>query len=136
VRSAPRGGPEGLPLFRIADGSPPRYGEFADARTIVTLNAAPVGRHAAAAQPGDLLYFRQDGQRQPDHLMVVVGASFFDDEGKDWVVYHTGPLDDGPGEVRKVRLETLRQHPSPRWRPVAGNPQFVGVFRLSVLGSS
>jgi uncharacterized protein YfaT (DUF1175 family) len=68
--------------------------------------------------------------------MVVVGRSFFDDEGTDWVVYHTGPSDEGPGEVRKVRLETLRQHPSPRWRPLAGNPQFVGVFRLAILGTS
>ena len=32
VRSAPRAGPEGWPLFRVAPG---RYGEFADARTLV-----------------------------------------------------------------------------------------------------
>ena len=39
--------------------------------------------------------------------MVFVGRSHFEDEGDDWVVYHTGPLDGGPGEVRKVRLSTL-----------------------------
>jgi uncharacterized protein YfaT (DUF1175 family) len=49
------------------------------------------------------------------------------------VVYHTGPSDEGAGEVRKARLATLALHPSPRWRPLASNPQFVGVFRLSAL---
>jgi uncharacterized protein len=133
VRSAPEPTPHGWPLFRIADGPSPRYAEFADARTIVSLNARPLGRQTAALQPGDLLYFRQPTQSQPDHLMVFVGRSFFDHDGQDWIVYHTGPLDDGPGEVRKVRLQDLLRHPAPRWRPSPANPQFVGVFRLSVL---
>jgi hypothetical protein len=135
VKSAPQGGADGLPLFRVTDTAPPRYAEFADARTIVQLNATSVGRDASSARPGDLLYFVQPGQQQPDHLMVVVGPSYFEQDGSDWVVYHTGPTDDGRGEVRKTRLSTLRQHPSPRWRPVAGNPRFVGVFRLRALGS-
>jgi uncharacterized protein YfaT (DUF1175 family) len=117
----------------VADGTPPRYAEFADARTIVSLNTRPLGRDTAALLPGDLLYYRQPTQAQPDHLMVFVGRSFFDDDAQDWVVYHTGPIDDGPGEVRKVRLHDLLQHPAPRWRPAAANPQFVGVFRLGVL---
>jgi len=133
VRSAPKAGTAGWPLFRTAGGEPGRYAEFADARTLVRLNARPLGRNARAAQPGDLLYFRQDGQREPDHLMVVVGTSFFEAEGDDWVVYHTGPLDGGPGEVRKLSLATLEAHPAPRWRPLASNPRFVGVFRLALL---
>ena len=37
-------------------------------------------------------------------------------------MYHTGPTTDGPGEVRKVRLATLRRSiRSPRWRPLAAN---------------
>ena len=87
----------------------------------------------APLRPGDLLYFHQPGQREPDHLMVFVGRSHFETDGDDWVVYHTGPLDGGPGEVRKVRLSTLAQHPAPRWRPLASNPSFVGVFRLAML---
>ena len=39
--------------------------------------------------------------------MVFVGRSHFETDGDDWVVYHTGPIDGGPGEVRKVRLSTL-----------------------------
>jgi len=65
--------------------------------------------------------------------MVFIGRSQFESDGDDWIVYHTGPLDGGPGEVRKIRLSMLMQHPSPRWRPVMSNPNFVGVFRLGIL---
>jgi uncharacterized protein YfaT (DUF1175 family) len=133
VKSAPRATAAGWPLFRVSEAGPARFAEFADARTLIALNSVPVGRQSSRAMPGDLLYFRQPGGPQPDHLMVMIGRSFFEDEGADWVVYHTGPDDSGPGEVRKVRLSTLVQHPSSRWRPLASNPQFVGVFRLHAL---
>lgn len=133
VRSGPKPTEDGWPLFRVSGGSAPRYAEFADARTLVRLNARPLGRSVAALQPGDLLYFHQAEQAQPDHLMVFVGPSFFDPGARDWVVYHTGPSADGPGDVRKVRLRDLQQHPSPRWRPLTVNRQFVGVFRLAAL---
>ena len=133
VRSAPRAGSEGLPLFRVSADPSPKFAEFADAKTLIHLNARSLGRDARALHAGDLLYFRQPGQREPDHLMVFVGRSPFESEGDDWVVYHTGPLDGGPGEVRKVRLATLEQHPAPRWRPLTANPNFVGVFRLTFL---
>lgn len=119
-------------LFRVAD-RPPRYAEFADAATIVQLNTRAIGRDPRRAQPGDLLYFRQAATDSPDHLMVVVGTSAFDAERRDWLVYHTGPQDGGPGEVRKVSLGDLERHPSARWRPVGANPAFIGVFRLAVL---
>jgi hypothetical protein len=133
VRSAPRAGPDGWPLFRISDQPRPAYAEFADAHTIVRLNSRPLGRNPIAARPGDLIYFRQPGQAQPDHLMVFVGRSFFEEQNGDWIVYHTGPTDGGPGEVRKLRLATLLEHPAPRWRPLASNPNFVGLFRLAPL---
>lgn len=133
VLSAPRAGASGWPLFRTSSGSTPRYAEFADARTLIALNTVPIGRDVSHARPGDLLYFRQPSQTQPDHIMVLVGRSHFDPDATDWVVYHTGPSDEGPGEVRKVRLATLAEHPAPRWRPLPGNAQFVGVFRLTTL---
>ena len=136
VRSAPRGGPEGMPLFQVGASGTARYAEFADARTIVSKNTRALGRDTSRALPGDLLYFRQPDQRQPDHLMVMVGRSHFEPDGTDWIVYHTGPSAGDPGEMRKVRLATLRQHPSARWRPVADNPAFVGVFRLTALATS
>ena len=133
VRSAPRAAADGLPLFRVSADPSPKFAEFADAKTLIHLNARSLGRDARALRAGDLLYFRQPGQREPDHLMVFVGRSPFESEGDDWVVYHTGRLDGGPGEVRKVRLSTLAQHPAPRWRPLTSNPNFVGVFRLTFL---
>jgi uncharacterized protein YfaT (DUF1175 family) len=133
VRSAPRAGQSGWPLFRVTSGPNPKYAEFADAKTIVRLNAQSIGRNTSALRAGDLLYFHQPSQTDPDHLMVFIGRSQFESDGNDWVVYHTGPLDGGPGEVRKVRLSTLVQHPAPRWRPLVSNPQFVGIFRLAAL---
>ena len=123
-----------LPIFRISEGAPPRYAEFADARTILRLNATFVGRDVRAARPGDLIAFQQQGQRMPEHLMVFVGRSAFEPDRADWVVYHPGPaLAAGtPGEMRKVALADLGRHPAPRWRPVAGNPAFVGVYRLRI----
>lgn len=133
VRSAPKADSSGWPLFRVSTGTPARYAEFADARTLIRLNARLVSRDPSALQPGDLLYFHQPEQLQPDHLMVFVGRSFFDRQQTDWIVYHTGPIDDGAGEVRKVQLRDLRRHPSARWRPLPSNQQFVGVFRLAAL---
>ena len=130
VRTRPAGQPDGWPLFQVGRG---RYAEFADARTIVGLNARTLGRDLGVLRPGDLLYFRQDAQASPDHLMVYVGPSRFDSDAGDWVVYHTGPLDGGAGEVRKARLIDLTRHPVPRWRPVPHNPSFVGIFRLGWL---
>jgi uncharacterized protein YfaT (DUF1175 family) len=155
VRRAPHPGPDGWPLFRVPGD---RYAEFADAVTIVRLNARPVGRDVAAARPGDLLFFHDPDRRMADHLMVVVGRSRFQGTGTDWVVYHTGPDglgndprnraphpagpravrpaapgQDGKGEVRKARLADLLRHPSPRWRPLESNPRFAGVFRLAIL---
>ena len=127
-------------LFKVAH-TPERYAEFADAETIVGLNARRLGRDARAAQPGDLLYFRHDDASSPSHLMVFIGESRFDRDRHDWLVYHTGPDtgsgtgsdNDSRGEVRKVSLADLERHPSPRWRPIAANHEFVGVFRLTIL---
>jgi hypothetical protein len=133
VRRPPAAAGEHWPLFRVSDdlAVPPR--EFADARTIVRFNARRVARDWRAARPGDLLFYHQAGERQPDHLMVVVGSSPFDRSAQDFVVYHTGPDGGGPGEVRKVRLADLLRHPAPRWRPLPDNGAFVGVFRPAPL---
>ena len=129
VRQRPAARDGMLPLFRIAQAEG-AVAEFADAKTIVRWNTRRIARDASAARPGDLLYYRQPSQRQPDHLMIVVGPSRFDGSAPDFVVYHTGPDGSDPGEIRKVRLADLRRHPAPRWRPIPANEAFVGVFRL------
>lgn len=131
VRRPPRPQGGAWLLFRVADT--PRYAEFADAQTLIRYNAVAVGRSAAAARPGNILYLHQASGSSPDHLMVFVGASVFDQSATDWVVYHTGPDGGRAGEVRKVRLADLLRHPDPRWRPSPQNPVFVGVFRLACL---
>ncbi len=132
VRSAPPIVDGAWHLFRVS-AQPARFAEFADAATLIRFNARLIGREASQARPGDLLYFHQDGAASPDHLMVVVGPSVFDADRRDWLVYHTGPDGADAGDVRKVSLADLARHPAPRWRPVAANPAFVGVFRLAIL---
>jgi uncharacterized protein YfaT (DUF1175 family) len=129
VRHPPAPGPDGWPLFLVGPG---RRAEFADARTIVSLNTVPLGRNLDTLRPGDLLYFRQPAGESPDHLMVFVGPSYFDRTARDWIVYHTGPDGSWAGEVRKVRLSDLLRHPAHRWRPVRANRAFVGLFRLTL----
>jgi uncharacterized protein YfaT (DUF1175 family) len=133
IRERPAATARHLPLFRISSDPRAPYAEFADARTLVRYNTHFVARDPGALRPGDLIYYQQPTQRVPDHVMVFIGRSAFDHSATDFVVYHTGPTDDGgPGEVRKTRLADLERHPAARWRPVTPNRHFVGIFRLTL----
>jgi hypothetical protein len=138
--------PLGAGLFRVRPGSyraedpaGGTFAQFADAQTLMRLNTHFITREVQMAAPGDLLFFRQLSQDLPFHAMVVVGGSEIaaaagdQHEWDDWLVYHTGPLDNTPGEIRRVRLADLMQHPLPQWRPRAGNPAFLGVYRWNIL---
>ena len=133
--------PLGAALFRIrppAEGRELRsaYAEFADAHTLQQLNAFFVSRDIRVALPGDLLFYRQVEQNSPYHSVIFVGRSRLIQGGPgdgSILVYHTGPSGKSPGEMRRVRLSQLLQHPSPRWRPVAGNSNFLGVYRWNIL---
>src|SRR5919108_2079323 len=122
--------PGAFHLTDIADGT---FSEFADAKTLELLNTHVVSRDVRMARPGDLLFYRQLEQDSPFHSMVFVGRSQWVDRGtenaQDIVVYHTGRIEGHAGEMRRLRLEELLRHPSPRWRPVAGNSNFLGVYR-------
>jgi uncharacterized protein YfaT (DUF1175 family) len=99
-------------------------------------NTFLVSRDVRLAQPGDLLFYRQLEQNSPYHSITFVGRSqFISGEGGDdpIVVYHTGPIGKAAGEMRRIRLSQLLQHPSPRWRPVPGNSNFLGVYRWNIL---
>ncbi|MDQ5837539.1 MAG: DUF1175 domain-containing protein [Acidobacteriota bacterium] len=134
--------PVGEKLFRTSAGTfaepdltDGTFSEFADARTLKEYNTRFVGRDAARSEPGDLVFFRQPWvQKYPYHVMVFLGRASTDNEGAaDWVVYHTGSSPGEAGEVRKVRLSVLARHPDPRWRPVEGNRNFLGFYRLKIL---
>jgi len=131
--------PLGASLFRVRPGSftPPdasngAFAQFADARTLVERNAHFVTRDVRQAQPGDLLFYRQFEQSSPWHSMIVTRIA-----GQPAVVYDTGPLGRDahgqPGEIRRVTLAELLDHPQPQWRPLPANPNFLGVYRWNIL---
>lgn len=116
--------------FAAADLSDGTFAEFADAKTLVVDNAHFVTRDVGRAQPGDLIFYRQFGQHSPFHSMIYLGHR---GTGDAWVVYHTGPDGKWPGEIRRVTMTSLLQHPDARWRPLASNPNFLGVYRWNIL---
>ena len=127
--------PLGAALFRVKPGafepddvSNGAFAQFADARTLVERNAYFVSRDAREAQQGDLLFFRQFGQSSPWHSMIIAEAG-----ARARVVYDTGPDHGKPGELRRVLLSELLDHPQPQWRPIAANPNFLGVYRWNIL---
>src|SRR4029077_17608003 len=114
------------------------FAEFADAKTLKGLNTYFVSRDIRAARPGDLLFYRQLERDTPFHSMVFVGKSEWTPEfgrgsANEFVVYHTGPVGKDSGEMRRMRLADLLDHPSPRWRPVPGNSNFLGFYRWNIL---
>jgi len=127
--------PLGAVLFRVkpgafeaADLSNGAFAQFADAKTLVERNAYFVSRDVRQALPGDLLFYRQFGQSSPWHSMIVTRAG---QDGR--VVYHTGTDHGSPGELRRVALAELLDHPQPQWRPTPANPNFLGVYRWNIL---
>jgi len=127
--------PLGLGLFRVrpgpmedGDAASGAFAQFADAKTLVERNAFLVGRDVRAALPGDLLFYRQFGHSSPWHSMIVTRVG-----GQTQVVYHTGPDHSQRGEMRRVSIADLLTHPEPEWRPVPGNPNFLGVYRWNIL---
>jgi len=131
--------PVGSQVFRIQEGSfaapdltDGTFAEFADVKTLVMYNAQFISHDVHRALPGDLIFYRQFEQHSPFHSMIFIGNSSFG-PGDDWVVYHTGPDGSWPGEIRMVQLSSLLTHPDPRWRPLPGNRNFLGVYRWNIL---
>ncbi len=132
--------PLGAGLFRVLPG-PFRpedlgngaFAQFADAKTIRLFNTHFVARDLNLAQTGDLLFFEQEEQEMPFHAMIYLGLSQIEKTPDRFLVYHTGPTGDDPGEIRRPSVEELMHHPHPQWRPVVGNENFLGVFRWNIL---
>lgn len=88
-----------------------------------------VSRDVADLQPGDLLMYGRAGTAV--NVMVFVGASQIVPSAETWVVYLAGPPRDGLAlRVHRLKLANLVSDPYPGWRPVAENPEFLGVWRL------
>ena len=114
--------------FEPADTTNGAFAQFADAKTLVERNAYLLTRDVHQAQPGDLLFYRQFGQSSPWHSMIVTRSG-----SQPTVVYDTGSDHGKPGELRRVTLSELLDHPQPQWRPLPSNPNFLGVYRWNIL---
>jgi uncharacterized protein YfaT (DUF1175 family) len=132
--------PLGAALFRVREGAfqPPdladgAFAQFADVRTLRRLNTHLAGRVLSSAVPGDLLFFRQEAGAEPYHSMIYLGESSIRNDGRRYVLYHTGPSGSDPGEIRRLTVEELMRFPQPEWRPIAANPSFLGVSRWNIL---
>ncbi len=118
--------------FRASDLSDGAFQQFADAQTLQRFNTHFISRSLEQARPGDLLFFRQGGSLA-FHSMVWLGPSHFDESTQRYVVYHTGPIGAHAGEIRRLTVPELLHHPEPRWRPLEGNSNFLGVYRWNIL---
>jgi uncharacterized protein YfaT (DUF1175 family) len=118
------------PVFYVSET---QRADFADAEHLMRYNTFQVGRGVEAARPADLLFYRQLEPDLPWHAMIFLGPSMVEKGPEEWVVYHTGPDGKDPGEIRRPSMRELLQHPEPRWRPVPGNRNYLGVFRWNIL---
>jgi uncharacterized protein len=132
--------PLGASLFRVRDGSfavsdlnDGAFAEFADAKTLWREDTYNVGRDLGRARPGDLIFFRQSDDHTTYHAMIFIGASQIEPGPEKYFVYHTGPQGKEPGEMRRLTVSELMNFPDARWRPVASNPAFLGVYRWNIL---
>ena len=132
--------PLGAALFRVRDGAfreadagGGAFAQFADVKTLWRLNTHFVSRRLDRARPGDLLFFRQAGDRRTFHSMIYAGESQLRPDGARYLIYHTGPDQGTAGEMRRLTVAELARFPQPEWRPLPANPNFLGVFRWNIL---
>ena len=76
------------------------------------------------------LFFRHDATF---HSMIYLGRSQLRPDGNLYVVYHTGPDRSDPGEIKRLTVAELFNFPQLDWRPLAANPNFLGVYRWNIL---
>lgn len=118
-------------VFRTGDDA---RAEFADAEHLMRFNSTFLAQDLRSAQPADLLFYRQLEPHQPWHAMIYLGPSLVQPRDPErYLVYHTGPDGKDPGEFRRPSTGELLRHREPRWRPVPGNRNFLGVFRWNIL---
>jgi uncharacterized protein YfaT (DUF1175 family) len=124
-------------LFRVRAGplapgdfSSGAFAQFADAQTLRRFNTHFLTRDLTLAQSGDLLFFHHDATF---HSMIYLGRSQLRPDGNLYVVYHTGPNRGDPGEIKRLTLPELLHFPQLDWRPLAANPNFLGVYRWNIL---
>lgn len=128
-------------IFRTRDGnfeetnlSDTTFAVTALAAKLRSYNTVFLGKTLENVQPGDLLFYLNTGDAQmPQHSMIFLGDARRSASFEDCVIYHTGPRDDKPGVLKKVRLADLLKHPDERWHPAPENRYFLGYYRWKIL---
>ncbi|WP_448522015.1 DUF1175 domain-containing protein [Pseudothermotoga sp.] len=124
----------GEKMFRIVKGrfeSEKDFSYFATARILVECSLRFVTKDVRKARAGDILvFFHPQDFEFPYHLMIYASEILTKDEA--WLVYHTGPIGDGPGELRLVRLKELMNY-DPTWWPTEDNHNFLGFYSFKFL---
>lgn len=121
--------------FKEQDLENGAFQPIATARVLMDYNCRFIGKEPdETIMEGDLLFYRYFvGERQVFHAMILVKIMDTRDGMDGVVVYHTGPDGDQRGEVRRLRISTLNQHPDDIWHVKTNNPYFLGFYRLNIL---
>ncbi len=110
------------------NGNQPRYGNFADAETLIGYNFRLKSRDLTTAQSGDLLVYQKPLiNDEPYHLMLFAAG-----RAENLAVYHNGAQGED-AQVRVVSVAELLQSPDPVWIPRPENPYFLGVYEWNRL---
>lgn len=125
----------GRKIFRVRKGSfndSSEFSTFAVARILYENSMRFVTKNIGSAKSGDIMvFFHPEDFEFPYHLMIYVGdLGITEDEG--WVLYHTGPIGEGSGELRFVRYSELEKL-DPSWMPDSKNKYFLGFYRFKFL---
>jgi uncharacterized protein len=107
--------------WRRLDGSRAAY---VGALELVQENTQRVAKNLAQAERGDLLFY-DFGDEQ--HLMIWMGP---------YIAYHTGRQEPGDSGLRALRAAELMAWRDTRWWPSGDNPNFAGVYRLTMLAGA
>jgi uncharacterized protein YfaT (DUF1175 family) len=124
----------GTKIFRVKSGpfisddlATGVFSNFADVKNLLLYNTTFLSKEPNELKNGDLLFFFQH-EDQSYHLMI-----YFIREGKEYLLYHTGPADTTRGELRLIEYKTLENFPVGKWRPFPRNPAFLGFYRFKIL---
>lgn len=117
----------GEKLFKIKSGKASEiesFGVFADAETLIASNVKFISKDVTVAEKGDILFFEdRDNEEWPFHSMLVSESN----KGNIKLIYHTG----SNSGIKRVPVEYL--YSSEKFRPVPGNPRFLGLYRFKIL---
>ena len=132
--------PLGAELFRVRDGQftdddlrNGAFAQFADAKTLWRITVSGWTESLPRASGRSAVLSSGDGGRMPFHAMIFLGRSQVEPGSEQFVVYHTGPNGESHGEIKRLSIAELLNYPDARWRPIASNPAFLGVYRWNIL---